>query len=57
MDTNKTAAHGFWRYLINSQKRATPQLEQLCLGIAKIIVRRLLYLLHMLCRCTADLFN
>lgn len=38
METNQTNAHGFWRYLINSQKRATPQLEQLCLGIAKIIV-------------------
>lgn len=46
MDANQAGGHGFWRYLINSQKRATPQLEQLCLGIAKIIVR---FLLNCIC--------
>lgn len=29
---------GFWRYMINPDKSATPQFEQLCLGIAKVIV-------------------
>ncbi|KIW69130.1 hypothetical protein PV04_05023 [Phialophora macrospora] len=33
----KQAAHGFWRYLINPDKSATPQFEQLCVGIAKVI--------------------
>ncbi|EXJ89832.1 hypothetical protein A1O3_02899 [Capronia epimyces CBS 606.96] len=37
MDANQTPAPGFWSYLINPDKSATPQLEQLCLGIAKII--------------------
>ncbi|EXJ59946.1 hypothetical protein A1O7_04094 [Cladophialophora yegresii CBS 114405] len=31
------AAPGFWRYLINPDKSATPQFEQLCVGIAKVI--------------------
>ncbi|EXJ95731.1 hypothetical protein A1O1_00855 [Capronia coronata CBS 617.96] len=37
MDANQASGPGFWRYLINPDKSATPQLEQLCLGIAKII--------------------
>ncbi|KAJ4508402.1 hypothetical protein HRR83_007333 [Exophiala dermatitidis] len=37
MDTNQTAGSGFWRYLINPDKTATQQLEELCLGLAKII--------------------
>lgn len=38
MATSQTAAPGFWKYMINPDKSASPQLEQLCLGIAKIIV-------------------
>ncbi|KIW61240.1 hypothetical protein PV05_01388 [Exophiala xenobiotica] len=37
MDATQTAAHGFWRYLIKPDKSASPQLEQLCLGLAKVI--------------------
>ncbi|KIX00807.1 uncharacterized protein Z518_09872 [Rhinocladiella mackenziei CBS 650.93] len=37
MATNQSATPGFWRYLINPDKSASPQLETLCLGLAKII--------------------
>jgi hypothetical protein len=38
MDSDQTPGSGYWRYLINPDKSATPQLEQLCLGLAKVIV-------------------
>ncbi|OAL35742.1 hypothetical protein AYO20_04892 [Fonsecaea nubica] len=39
MEPNQSAgsAPGFWRYLINPDKSATLQFEQLCWGIAKVI--------------------
>jgi len=41
MNANSNGADAYWRYLITPEKRATPQLEQLCLGLAKVIVRLL----------------
>jgi hypothetical protein len=37
MDPNQSNS-GYWRYLINPDKSATTQFEQLCVGIAKVIV-------------------
>ncbi|KAJ9646880.1 uncharacterized protein PV06_10375 [Exophiala oligosperma] len=37
MDASQAADHGYWGYLIKPDKSASPQLEQLCLGLAKVI--------------------
>lgn len=39
MTSNHNLGGNYWGYLFKPNKTATPQLEQLCLGLAKIIVR------------------
>jgi hypothetical protein len=39
MTSNNSAGGNYWGYLFKPDKSAAPLLEQLCLGIAKIIVR------------------
>lgn len=36
---NNNAGGNYWGYLFKQDRSATPLLEQLCLGIAKVIVR------------------
>jgi len=38
MNSNYSGSGAYWKYLINSDKRASLQLEQLCVGLASIIV-------------------
>jgi hypothetical protein len=38
-NNNNNAGGNYWGYLFKPDRSATPLLEQLCLGIAKIIVR------------------
>jgi hypothetical protein len=46
MTSNNSAGGNYWGYLFKQDKTATPLLEQLCLGIAKIIVRLAVSLPH-----------
>jgi hypothetical protein len=39
MTSNHNPGGNYWGYLFKSDKSATPLLEQLCLGLAQIIVR------------------
>lgn len=41
ISSSESTEPGFWKYLFNPDKSATPQLESLCLGLAKIIVSML----------------